>query len=58
MDAVAHHGQRVVITGYGAICSLGENSEQIWQAIRDKKNQGMKYGTTREKASVLNFSVG
>ena len=38
MDAAAHHGQRVVITGYGAICSLGENSEQIWQAIRDKKS--------------------
>ncbi|MGJ7471821.1 beta-ketoacyl-[acyl-carrier-protein] synthase family protein [Kosakonia cowanii] len=38
MDAAAHHGQRVVITGYGAICSLGENSEKIWQAIRDKKS--------------------
>lgn len=29
--------QRVVITGYGAICSLGKNTQEIWQAILDKK---------------------
>jgi 3-oxoacyl-[acyl-carrier-protein] synthase II len=29
--------RRVVVTGYGAICSLGDNSEQIWQAILDRK---------------------
>lgn len=28
---------RVVITGYGAICSLGKNMDEIWQAILDKK---------------------
>lgn len=37
MVATAYHEQRVVITGYGAICSLGDNSAQIWQAVRDKK---------------------
>jgi 3-oxoacyl-[acyl-carrier-protein] synthase II len=26
-----------VVTGYGAICSLGDDSEQIWQAILDRK---------------------
>lgn len=28
---------RVVITGYGALCSLGENSESIWEAIEQYK---------------------
>lgn len=26
-------GRRVAVTGYGAVCSLGENSTQIWDAI-------------------------
>lgn len=30
-------GRRVVITGYGAICSLGNNSEDIWQSVMNKK---------------------
>lgn len=29
--------KRVVVTGYGAICSLGENSSEIWSNILDKK---------------------
>lgn len=29
--------RRVVVTGYGAICSLGETSEEIWQAILEKR---------------------
>ena len=37
MTASIHHPRRVVITGYGAISSLGENSTDIWQAILDKK---------------------
>ncbi len=37
MQAAVDYGHRVVIIGYGAICSLGENSEKIGQAIRDKK---------------------
>lgn len=28
---------RVVITGYGAICSLGKTVDEIWQAVLDKK---------------------
>lgn len=27
--------KRVVVTGYGAVCSLGENAPQIWQSIMD-----------------------
>lgn len=37
MTALASHSHRVVITGYGAICSLGENTEEIWQSVLDKK---------------------
>ncbi|WLI76611.1 beta-ketoacyl-[acyl-carrier-protein] synthase family protein [Kosakonia sp. H02] len=37
MNTSMHHSHRVVITGYGAICSLGEDSEKIWQSVRDKK---------------------
>ncbi|WP_342322769.1 beta-ketoacyl-[acyl-carrier-protein] synthase family protein [Kosakonia sp. BYX6] len=37
MNTSAQQSHRVVITGYGAICSLGENSEKIWQSVRDKK---------------------
>jgi len=28
---------RVVITGYGAICALGENAQAIWQAVLNKQ---------------------
>lgn len=28
---------RVVVTGYGSICSLGKNTKEIWQAVLDKK---------------------
>lgn len=31
------HNRRVVITGYGALCSLGANSDQIWRSVVDKK---------------------
>jgi len=37
MTASIQHSRRVVITGYGAISSLGENSTDIWQAVLDKK---------------------
>ena len=29
--------KKVVVTGLGAICSLGENSTQIWQSILDRR---------------------
>lgn len=29
--------KRVVVTGYGAICSLGENTNEIWSAILEKR---------------------
>ncbi len=29
--------RRVVVTGYGALCSLGNNVEEIWNAISDYK---------------------
>lgn len=35
-------GYRVVITGFGGICSLGENSNDIWQAVL-KKKKGYRY---------------
>ncbi|MDR2154574.1 MAG: beta-ketoacyl-[acyl-carrier-protein] synthase family protein [Burkholderiaceae bacterium] len=31
------NGSRVVITGYGALCSLGETSHDIWNAISEYK---------------------
>ncbi|WP_300003796.1 beta-ketoacyl synthase [uncultured Cedecea sp.] len=37
MTASVHNSRRVVITGYGAISSLGENSADIWQSVLDKK---------------------
>lgn len=33
----AFNSQRVVITGYGGICSLGNDSKEIWQSLLDKK---------------------
>ncbi len=35
--ARGHGERRVVVTGYGAICSLGNNSDEIWQSIMNKK---------------------
>lgn len=35
-DSVRKH-QRVVVTGFGGICSLGENTHDIWQSVIDKK---------------------
>lgn len=29
--------RRVAVTGYGAVCSLGNNADEIWQAISDYK---------------------
>ncbi|MFI8416567.1 beta-ketoacyl-[acyl-carrier-protein] synthase family protein [Serratia sp. NPDC078593] len=37
MSTTGCNSQRVVVTGYGAICSLGDNTEQIWQSVLDKK---------------------
>lgn len=34
---------RVVITGYGGICSLGESTAQIWQGVLSKKMGYAKY---------------
>jgi 3-oxoacyl-[acyl-carrier-protein] synthase II len=31
------HNKRVVVTGYGCITSLGENSSEVWNAIMDYK---------------------
>ncbi|WP_276922300.1 beta-ketoacyl-[acyl-carrier-protein] synthase family protein [Frischella perrara] len=35
--------QRVVVTGYGAVTSLGQNVEEIWKAIMDYKIGYSKY---------------
>ena len=35
--------QRVVVTGYGAITSLGQNVAEIWKAIMDYKVGYSKY---------------
>lgn len=37
MTASVNKSHRVVITGYGAICSLGKNTKEIWQSVLDKK---------------------
>lgn len=37
MSTTSHKSHRVVVTGYGAICSLGEDSNEIWQSVLDKK---------------------
>lgn len=29
--------RRVAVTGYGALCSLGENADEIWRSIMSKK---------------------
>jgi len=31
------HNRRVAVTGYGALCSLGNTSEQIWAAIMERR---------------------
>src|SRR5262245_6669223 len=46
--------RRVVITGYGAICSLGENSEEIWHAILAKR-LGYKYLASDEEKMKARF---
>ena len=33
----AFNSQRVVITGYGGICSLGDDTEEIWRSVLEKK---------------------
>ena len=33
MHAVINKDRRVVVTGYGALCSFGENSTDIWESI-------------------------
>lgn len=59
---------RVVVTGYGAICSLGNNVSDIWQAILAKKmgydiwdNPGKDiktkiFGNIKEELSFAHFS--
>lgn len=37
MTASTCKSHRVVITGYGGICSLGENTKEIWQSVLNKK---------------------
>lgn len=34
---------RVVITGYGGVCPLGDNTHQIWQGILNKKHGYSKF---------------
>ncbi len=45
---------RVVITGYGGICSLGQSVEQIWQGIVDKK-QGYEKFDYKDKQIKAKF---
>ncbi|MGF6191704.1 beta-ketoacyl-[acyl-carrier-protein] synthase family protein [Serratia sp. 2723] len=51
---MAGQSHRVVITGYGGICSLGENTEEIWQAVIDKK---MGYGVWDEPGKNISARV-
>lgn len=37
MAGTGSESNRVVITGYGGICSLGENIKEIWGAVLEKK---------------------
>lgn len=37
MARTGNESNRVVITGYGGICSLGENTKEIWRAVLEKK---------------------
>jgi 3-oxoacyl-[acyl-carrier-protein] synthase II len=46
--------KRVVVTGYGAICSLGENSQEIWDAILQYK-VGYKAHSLNDKTINAKF---
>jgi 3-oxoacyl-[acyl-carrier-protein] synthase II len=49
--------KRVVVTGYGAICSLGENVEQIWEAIMNYRvgYRRIEFPDTNIKAKFFGF---
>src|SRR5207253_2097784 len=46
--------KRVVVTGYGALCSLGETSAAIWEAIRAQR-MGYRYAEPAEKQVQARF---
>jgi len=46
--------RRVVITGYGALCSLGENSGEIWGAIM-RKEVGYRIHELNDKSVTARF---
>lgn len=48
------HRRRVVITGYGAICSLGEDSSEIWQSLLAGR-LGYKYQESDEEQMKARF---
>jgi 3-oxoacyl-[acyl-carrier-protein] synthase II len=46
--------RRVVVTGYGALCSLGEDSAEIWQSILAKR-LGYKHVESEEEKMKARF---
>lgn len=55
MAASAGMSHRVVITGYGGICPLGENMEEIWRSVLDKKMGYAVYQDAGENISAKVF---
>ncbi len=51
---IDNHPRRVVVTGYGAACSLGNSVEEIWTSITDYK-VGYKYFDHKEPNIVSRF---
>jgi 3-oxoacyl-[acyl-carrier-protein] synthase II len=52
-DTVA---KRVVVTGYGSLTSMGENSEQAWNSILDKKIGYKKYSLEDQSIKAKFFA--